>query len=92
MGANNWALCPGCKRNEEERQAALKEKANAVYSTILPEEFTRLISEALAPIQLKETFREDYEIGIYGDEFFIDYIGSCSKCGLEKKFKHSEKI
>ncbi len=38
-------------------------------------------------------FREDYEIGVYEDgEFFISYHGKCEKCGLEKLFRHTERV
>ncbi len=36
--------------------------------------------------------REDYEIGIYGGEFFISYSGMCRECDFEKKFEHSEQV
>ena len=36
--------------------------------------------------------REDYEIGIWGGEFFIRYSGVCTECDFEKKFTHTEKV
>ena len=32
-------------------------------------------------------FREDYEIGVFGDEFFIDYRGSCRDCRLSLGYR-----
>ena len=43
---------------------------------------------------ISEPVREDYEIGIYNGEFFINYSGVCSEseCDFEKHFKHTEKL
>jgi hypothetical protein len=39
------------------------------------------------------TFREDYELGVLSDgEFYVDYRGGCSVCGLSHSFKVSEAV
>lgn len=42
---------------------------------------------------LKETLREDYELGTRRDgEFYVSYRGRCESCGFEKVFEHSEQL
>lgn len=38
------------------------------------------------------TFREDYEIGIEGDEFEVIYKGKCIRCGLKYEHRFLENI
>lgn len=35
-------------------------------------------------------FREDYEIGMYDDEFFVSYRGACRECGHRYFFDHTD--
>jgi len=45
------------------------------------------------PNELKETLREDYEIGIDEDGlFYVNYGGRCDECGLVYKFNHEEEV
>lgn len=40
----------------------------------------------------KNMLREDWEVGIYGDELFISYAGECRSCDFDKRFKHTENV
>jgi C4-type Zn-finger protein len=35
-------------------------------------------------------FREDYEIGMYPDEFYISYRGTCRACDYRHSFSHGD--
>lgn len=39
-----------------------------------------------------ETYREDYEIGIHNNEFYVHYKGSCKECGFVHEFHHEAKL
>lgn len=91
MSADNWAVCPRCKKLEMETIAELDRRIEQEYGKISIDDFLVLRNEAQnrregLPLQ-KATFREDYEI--YGAEdggVEVNYRGSCNCCGLALKF------
>ena len=91
MSADNWAVCPRCKKNEENAIKALDWRVEHEYGKISIDDFLVLRNEAqirreMLPNQ-KATFREDYEI--YGAEdggVEVSYRGGCGVCGLQLKF------
>lgn len=91
MGANNWRVCPKCKKDREVRAEELSIEAAEAYGKVSVEEWKSLdakAKECAQPLD-SETLREDYEIGMQSDgEFFFDYGCSCSVCG----FSHSKKV
>ena len=105
MSADNWAICPKCykeaKKLDEEYAKSVTEK----YGKIPLEEFQKLNAEyqhLKTPhvTKLKETFREDYEMGVgfyengsYGrDKFNVSYKGACEVCNFTVTFKHQEAL
>ncbi len=90
MSADNWAICPKCKRNDEAEMVKRWEKAKSAYGKIPPDEYLVLLQKANQPIKEVETLREDYELGIDSNGLFnISYSAHCDKCGL--KFTHNYK-
>lgn len=88
MSANNWRKCPKCLRNADRRRAEAIAKAEKSYGQV-PSETYRSRLEAANSIgtDLRETLREDWEIGVNSEgEFHCGYRASCSKCGLEFTF------
>jgi hypothetical protein len=91
MSADNWAVCPRCKLNEENAIKALDYRIEKEYGKISIDDFLVLRNEAQQrreglPLQ-KATFREDYEIfGAEDGAIEINYSGSCKCCGLSMKF------
>ena len=84
MSADNWAICPKCKKaNDKENNRRMLE-AGEQYGKIPAEAFLKLSKEANVPVELETTLREDYEIGITETgEFYISYAGRCRDCGFE---------
>ena len=95
MSADNWAICPRCQSGQRVHVADLQRTADGAYGTVSVQEFDamRSAAEEAAKVELKATFREDYEIGAYDDGMlYISYSGSCSVCGLSAEFKHEERF
>lgn len=93
MSADNWALCPQCKKTEEENAEKRVLKAQKSYGKVPAEEYLRLRTEAEVRPQLQQTFREDYHIGVNEDgEFEVDYSGQCSLCRCKFQFNHKVSI
>jgi hypothetical protein len=56
-------------------------------------EYEALKRKATEPSEEREqTLREDYEIALYRDQFYIDYCCSCQKCGFEFSYKREIKL
>ena len=91
MSADNWAICPKCKeKNDELNKKRILDTAKK-YGKIPAEEYITLAKETSKPIEIEETMREDYEIGVDEDGVFnVDYFCSCAKCGFKYAYKHSE--
>lgn len=93
MSADNWATCPRCfdreKAKHDEKMAELKAK----YGKVSADEWS-VISKRITerPDVDTETFREDWEIGMYEGIFEVSYSGRCEKCGLAHQFKHKSEI
>ena len=91
MSADNWAVCPRCKKREMNAIAELDRKVEAMYGQLSIDDFLVMRQEAQTrrealPMRIA-TFREDYEI--YGAEdgaVEVHYSGSCKDCGLKLKF------
>lgn len=96
MSADNWAICPRCVKVVTDKKAEIEQKLRESYGKVSRDEYLDLLQATNAEIEVEDyrTFREDYEIGVYykDNQFFISYRGRCTKCGLEKSFKHTEVI
>ena len=93
MSANNWAMCPKCKKNNDENNAIRIKNAEAQYGKISSDEYRATIKEAEKPMKIEETLREDFEIWINDKGLFtVSYSGRCQICGFAKKFEHREKL
>jgi hypothetical protein len=94
MSADNWTQCPRCARArgvEAENKAV---QVEASYGNVTVEEFDQLRSE-LADLRARpvdETFREDWEIGVFDGEFYVKYKGVCGTCNLRYEFKHEHTL
>lgn len=92
MSADNWTKCPACKVKAQEKQKELEQKLNDGYGKLSKEDYQLLVDQVkTAPPELEDTLREDYEIGIYGDRFFVNYKGRCQKCGWLHEYKWEDR-
>ena len=93
MSADNWTICPKCKKTNDEKNKKRILAAGKKYGKIPSDVYINLVVEANKPIVIESTLREDYEIGVCEDgEFFVSYSASCSVCGFKFSFKHTEKV
>jgi len=83
MSADNWAICPVCKkRNDVAYKKQTLDVANQ-YGKIPDDEYIVLVKET-KPIVLKESLREDYQIGVDEEGVFsFVYSCNCSECGFK---------
>ena len=88
MSADNWAPCPRCHARMVTDLSAEEKKAKASYGKVSAEKYAELTEDlrCLRERETPQTFREDYEIGIAGAEFYVNYSGSCKTCGLSYIF------
>lgn len=94
MSADNWTTCPRCTINRDAEVAKAKAKADAKYGKVPAQEFMELLvqAESAKNTDLPRTMREDYDIGIEGGEFEINFRASCSTCGFRYEYKHAEQV
>lgn len=93
MSADHWGECPRCRARAVVEYAQRRQAALDGYGKVTSEEYSKLCLEMDKPIAANETFREDYEIGLYKDgTFCVDYGGGCAVCGLNFEYKHEEKV
>lgn len=101
MSANNWRVCPQCKKNwlnelKTVEQRCGKELSEA-YGKVPAKDYMDLCQvmdariNSVEGVPPGETLREDYEI--YTDEhggFYSGYWSSCTTCGY--KFENVTRI
>ena len=93
MSADNWGICPKCKKLELQHKKQLEEDARKLYGKISPEDYLQLLKEIPDKKALDETLREDYEIGVDSHgEFYISYGCHCDKCGVKHSFNYKEQL
>lgn len=88
MSADNWGVCPQCKKITDKKNKQRILNVGKQYGKVSPEEFIKLSAEASQPIKVEETLREDYEIGVDDEGMFtVSYVCSCEVCGFKYEFK-----
>jgi hypothetical protein len=95
VSARNWTHCPRClKRHTKFRDGEIRIAKN-LYGVIDADEYAAAMQSAEAIPELPEgpSFRENWEIGIESDGWFvITYSGNCTKCDYSHEFKHSDDV
>jgi len=93
MSADNWAICPRCKLEEQRRyDLQLREVATA-YGRLPAEEYESMREALRNRPELATTLREDYESFITeGGRFYISYTGACQACAFRHVFKVDEQL
>lgn len=89
MSADRYSMCPKCAKNEENKRLAKEVEIESFYGKIPLQEFQKRLAKTAAPVQLEETLREDYYLGLEGSVLEISYHCACRDCGF--KFSISEK-
>lgn len=94
MSADNWTACPRCEKRAEREKKKQTLRVEQAYGKVSSKEYCELLAQAQEPIQLKDTLREVYElgIGIKDDKFLIVYTGSCTCCGFIFRYRKEEEL
>jgi hypothetical protein len=95
MGADNWGVCPKCMAKALQDKETLKFKIDKSYGKISSQAYIELIAKWNEPIDLKNTLREDYELGVEEDgSFHIDYSCSCTctVCNFKHLFNYNQQL
>ena len=88
MSAKNWRKCPRCLRQAETERREKLAEAERAYGIVPPARFLRLNEEATAEPVLRDTLREDYEIGVNERGVFeVRYRAECQKCDFGFEYK-----
>lgn len=88
MSAKNWRKCPRCLRQAEAERREKLAAAERAYGKVPSARFLRLNEEATAEPLLRDTLREDWEIGITeAGLFFIRYRAECEACDFGFEYK-----
>jgi hypothetical protein len=97
MSADNWTVCPQCRKNVEKRIDKLEEKLKSSYGKVSQEEYSRMVDslkEQMETInELDRTLREDWDLNMDDDgEIYIKYSCSCIQCEFNYGFLHTENV
>ncbi len=93
MSANNWMKCPSCVAKADARRQRKIELARSKYGKVSESEYRDLMKKAERHVEIEETFREDYEIGMsVSGNYSHSYYGFCTRCGFEFEHKHSHRV
>lgn len=92
MSADNRCICPRCKARNDKLNETRVLDAGDKYGKIPAEEYIALAKDVAKPLEIKETFREDFYIGIDEDGgFYVSYRGACQECDAEFSYKFEQK-
>ncbi len=92
MSADNWAICPKCQKIEDDKHEKLVQKVEASYGKVPVDEYLSLLEKSRQLVKMDFTLREDYELGIQDDEFYVRYSSSCKVCGFKYDYKYDAPV
>lgn len=92
MSADNWTICPRCKKVALAAKERDREKLAKQYGKLNPAEFIKRSAEVDKPVELEDTLREDYDIGLHDGQFYVSYRAGCDRCDFEVNYLHEEAV
>lgn len=92
MTYENWAECPQCRRNHNDKMAVWQDIVKTQYGEMTKEEYLDALDNINRKFALYETLQELWEIGIVWDDFFVQYSASCEVCGYTYSFSKTEDL
>jgi hypothetical protein len=91
MSADNWRDCPKCLAKAKADKVKREEAAEQAYGKVPKEEYLALLAEAGKPVEVEDTMREDYELGIdQNGKFYVIYRADCQDCPFVFTYRHEE--
>lgn len=94
MSASNWRECPRCKTKALAQRDAARGRAARAYGKVSADKYAKLLALASAEVDVGESLREDYQIGMSSDGvFYVSYRGECQQagCRFQHTFEHEDK-
>ena len=96
MSADRWTTCPRCLKEAiadyRQRESELREK----YGVVPIDEYVlcqKQLGECPTSTSLKNTLREDWEIGTDEDgEFYVRYTANCQTCSFRYEYTYGEDV
>ena len=95
MSADNWAVCPHCFKEAQEKYDQLVAEFDAAYGKVPLAEYKQMeydVAQGSPDEETYHTFREDYEFyhsspGVLA----VSYSGHCTECncGLDIEEEHN---
>lgn len=97
MSADNWTICPQCRKHVDKLNDARAKAPALNYGKVTAEQYLKLVGAAKNPVPYEETLREDYEIGIVQTDcdkpsFYVSYKAACQSCTFKYEFKETKPI
>jgi len=86
MSADNWGFCPKCMKQHVKYLEELKKNVEQSYGKVSAEDYLLLTEKLNNPDKPKDTLREDYDLGISEEKFYVSYRASCKVCGFTFSF------
>jgi len=84
---DNWTYCPKCEEKADVAHKAFEKKVKDSYGKVSAEEYLHLTEQLKKPDERVQTLREDYELGIVENKFYVSYRASCTACNFSFSFK-----
>jgi len=95
MGADNWGICPECKKTGVKSLENKEKELMKSYGKVPLEKFDEMRlnfqKDGKKILNPDTNLREEYKLGINDDGMFrVSYSANCSICGFSHKYEHSE--
>ncbi len=94
MSADNWGICPHCKKINDRALVELRESIEKSYGVAPPEVYLSSLKNLYSQEnkEIEHTLREDYELYIneISGMFSMHYSAYCSACEFTFEFKHDQ--
>lgn len=92
MSADRWSVCPRCTDRKRGELNADEEALQLSYGVISAAEFIKaqavFVQKSKDVTAMPEEFREDYSVYAEDGVVTVQYLGSCTRCGLRTDFTH----
>ena len=95
MSADNWTVCPKCSQTKRKELELAQQSLKEAYGKVSLEEYLTLqerVEILSEDTSVSTSFREDYEQGVYDEEYFVNYIGCCIECGFSHKYEFKQSV
>lgn len=82
MNADEWTICPKCRRVAAEENRVAEHHLDDIYGKVPREEWEDMQRSVtvLVSTELIETLYENFTIGIQGSDFRFEYKARCAAC------------